>query len=111
MWYAESRLVSYEITSLSCVFVQVQSDISVDWSCRGQRELREHMLINLFSGQYMEVFEGSTNVTFKSRASVEGHLPLGSDFPVEHINPLLGFYAAVSRLDVHGNSPHGAGGW
>ncbi|KAL6308903.1 amidohydrolase family-domain-containing protein [Sparassis latifolia] len=38
-------------------------------------------------------------------------LPLGSDFPVEGINPLLGFYAAVSRLDVNGNSPHGPGGW
>ncbi|KAJ3557061.1 hypothetical protein NM688_g1675 [Phlebia brevispora] len=38
-------------------------------------------------------------------------LPLGSDFPVEGINPLLGFYAAVSRLDIKGNSPHGAGGW
>ncbi|KAI0087591.1 amidohydrolase family-domain-containing protein [Irpex rosettiformis] len=38
-------------------------------------------------------------------------LPLGSDFPVEGINPLLGFYAAVSRLDVHGESPHGSDGW
>ncbi|KAF7795130.1 hypothetical protein EIP86_006277 [Pleurotus ostreatoroseus] len=38
-------------------------------------------------------------------------LPLGSDFPVEGINPLLGFYAAVSRLDIDGNSPHGPSGW
>ncbi|KAG2151175.1 amidohydrolase family-domain-containing protein [Suillus bovinus] len=38
-------------------------------------------------------------------------LPLGSDFPVEGINPLLGFYAAVSRLSVTGDSPHGPGGW
>ncbi|CAK5282431.1 unnamed protein product [Mycena citricolor] len=38
-------------------------------------------------------------------------LPLGSDFPVEGVNPLLGFYAAVSRLDPDGNSPHGPGGW
>lgn len=38
-------------------------------------------------------------------------LPLGSDFPVEGINPLLGFYAAVSRLSVKGDSPHGSGGW
>ncbi|KAG2068318.1 hypothetical protein BDR04DRAFT_1232852 [Suillus decipiens] len=38
-------------------------------------------------------------------------LPLGSDFPVEGINPLLGFYAAVSRLSVKGGSPHGPGGW
>ncbi len=26
----------------------------------------------------------------------------GSDFPVEHINPLYGFYAAVARKDQHG---------
>ena len=38
-------------------------------------------------------------------------LPLGSDFPIEDINPLLGFYAAVSRLSVGGDSPHGKGGW
>ncbi|KZT68098.1 hypothetical protein DAEQUDRAFT_790892 [Daedalea quercina L-15889] len=43
--------------------------------------------------------------------SSNGMLPLGSDFPVEGINPLLGFYAAVSRLDIRGESPHGAGGW
>nr|GAT57888.1 amidohydrolase 3 [Mycena chlorophos] len=38
-------------------------------------------------------------------------LPLGSDFPVEGVNPLLGFYAAVSRLTPEGTSPHGDGGW
>jgi len=38
-------------------------------------------------------------------------LPLGSDFPVEGVNPLLGFYAAVSRLSVDGTSPHGSEGW
>ena len=43
-----------------------------------------------------------------SRISV---LPLGSDFPVESINPLLGFYAAVARLVIKGDSPHGSGGW
>ena len=31
-----------------------------------------------------------------------GWLPNGSDFPVEHINPLLGFYAAIARKDVEG---------
>jgi predicted amidohydrolase YtcJ len=39
------------------------------------------------------------------------HLPLGSDFPVERPNPLLGLYAAVTRLDADGTSPHGGGGW
>ena len=31
-----------------------------------------------------------------------GWLPNGSDFPVEHINPLYGFYAAVARKDQSG---------
>lgn len=35
-------------------------------------------------------------------------LALGSDFPVEQVNPMLGIYAAVSRQDLQG-SPKG--GW
>ncbi len=35
-------------------------------------------------------------------------LALGSDFPVERVSPLLGFYAAVTRQDAE-NEP--AGGW
>lgn len=31
-----------------------------------------------------------------------GWLPNGSDFPVEHINPLYGFYSAVARKDLDG---------
>jgi len=31
-----------------------------------------------------------------------GWLPNGSDFPVEQINPLYGFYAAVARKDLEG---------
>lgn len=31
---------------------------------------------------------------------VKVHLALGSDFPVESANPLLGFYAAISRQDT-----------
>lgn len=34
-------------------------------------------------------------------------LPLGSDFPVENINPLLGFYAAVACQDLNGYPPDG----
>jgi predicted amidohydrolase YtcJ len=32
------------------------------------------------------------------------YLPLGSDFPVEHMNPFLGIYAAVTRKNVNGTS-------
>ncbi len=35
-------------------------------------------------------------------------LALGSDFPVEQVNPLLGFYAAITRQDAEGEPP---GGW
>jgi predicted amidohydrolase YtcJ len=31
----------------------------------------------------------------------------GSDFPVESMNPLLGFYAAITRQDVNGQPPEG----
>src|SRR5262249_54984909 len=36
-----------------------------------------------------------------------GWLANGSDFPVENINPLYGFYAAVARKDQQGNPPDG----
>ncbi len=35
-------------------------------------------------------------------------LAFGSDFPVEHVNPMLGLYAAVTRQDLSGKPP---GGW
>lgn len=37
-----------------------------------------------------------------------GRLALGSDFPVESADPLLGLYAAVTRQDLEGDPP---GGW
>ncbi|TNY18930.1 amidohydrolase family-domain-containing protein [Rhodotorula diobovata] len=40
---------------------------------------------------------------------------LGSDFPVESVNPFLGLYAATTRnwadKGREGDSPHGRGGW
>jgi hypothetical protein len=36
------------------------------------------------------------------------HLALGSDFPVEDVNPFFGIYSAVTRQDQQGNPP---GGW
>ena len=40
-----------------------------------------------------------------------GRITLGSDFPVESIDPLKGFYAAVSRRSEDGKSPMGSDGW
>ena len=37
-----------------------------------------------------------------------GWLPNGSDFPVEHINPLYSYHAAFTRTDQHG---YPEGGW
>ena len=45
-----------------------------------------------------------------TRASPMSVLPLGSDFPVESVNPFLGFYA-ITRLSADGLSPHRAVGW
>ncbi|OQY45363.1 MAG: amidohydrolase [Candidatus Parabeggiatoa sp. nov. 2] len=36
-----------------------------------------------------------------------GWLPNGSDFPVEKINPILGFYAAITRQDIEGKPNDG----
>jgi predicted amidohydrolase YtcJ len=41
-------------------------------------------------------------------SDANGRLALGSDFPVESADPLLGLYAAVSRQDLDGKP---AGGW
>jgi hypothetical protein len=39
---------------------------------------------------------------FRELLEQNGMIALGSDFPVEHFNPLLGFYAATSRMDQKG---------
>jgi predicted amidohydrolase YtcJ len=39
---------------------------------------------------------------YKTLLNQNGLIAGGSDFPVEGINPLLGFYAAVSRKDIKG---------
>jgi len=44
---------------------------------------------------------------YKQLMEENGVLPTGSDFPVESINPLLGFYAAFTRLDSIGFPPGG----
>jgi len=39
---------------------------------------------------------------YKELLGQNGWIPAGSDFPVEDINPLYGFYAAVARKDFEG---------
>ncbi|KAJ7668392.1 amidohydrolase 3 [Mycena polygramma] len=48
---------------------------------------------------------------FRSLLDSGARIALGSDFPVESPNPLCGFYAAITRLSVDGESPHGPAGW
>ncbi len=40
--------------------------------------------------------------TWRSMIESGSIIPGGSDFPVESVNPLLGFYAAISRQDANG---------
>jgi predicted amidohydrolase YtcJ len=44
---------------------------------------------------------------YKELLSQNGWLPLGTDFPVENINPLYTFYAAVARKDLKGKPESG----
>ncbi|ESK89828.1 amidohydrolase 3 [Moniliophthora roreri MCA 2997] len=48
---------------------------------------------------------------FRSILNSGARITTGSDIPVEGVNPLEGFYAAVTRVDKQGRSPHGPGGW
>jgi len=43
---------------------------------------------------------------YKTLYSQNNKIAFGSDFPVEDINPILGFYAAVARVDLE-NFPYG----
>ncbi|KAL1735824.1 amidohydrolase family-domain-containing protein [Schizophyllum commune] len=48
---------------------------------------------------------------FRSMLNAGARITLGSDFPVETMNPLAGFYAGITRLTYDGRSPQGGGGW
>ncbi len=47
-----------------------------------------------------------TAYAFKDLLDQNGYIPLGSDFPVEFVNPLFGFHSAVARTDAD-NKPTG----
>lgn len=57
------------------------------------------------------LFEEAVVKSLSGGTRAGGRITLGSDFPVESIDPLKGFYAAVTRLDENGNSPMGKDGW
>jgi predicted amidohydrolase YtcJ len=44
---------------------------------------------------------------YKKLLNQNGWIPLGTDFPVESINPLNTFYAAVARMDLNGKPESG----
>ncbi|KAL5523809.1 hypothetical protein ACEPAG_7982 [Sanghuangporus baumii] len=48
---------------------------------------------------------------FRTIIDTGARVALGSDFPVEDMNPLAGFHAAITRLSPDGRSPHGPNGW
>jgi predicted amidohydrolase YtcJ len=48
-----------------------------------------------------------TAYAYKQLLAQNGWLPLGTDFPVESINPLYTFYAAVERKDLKGYPANG----
>ncbi|KAG1896052.1 amidohydrolase family-domain-containing protein [Suillus fuscotomentosus] len=48
---------------------------------------------------------------FRSLLDHGSRLAIGSDFPVEDMNPLAGFHAAITRLSPEGQSPNGPSGW
>ena len=44
---------------------------------------------------------------YKDLLDWSGKIALGTDFPVENVNPLHTFYAAISRKDFNGNPSKG----
>ncbi len=44
---------------------------------------------------------------YKNLLAQNGWIPLGTDFPIENINPIYTFYAAVARKDLKGWPPEG----
>ncbi|KAK1220743.1 hypothetical protein PQX77_016450 [Marasmius sp. AFHP31] len=64
---------------------------------------------------YAEDRLGPTRVkqlyAFRSILDGGSRITLGTDFPVEDMNPFKTFYAAVTRTTPDGTSPHGEDGW
>lgn len=85
MWYAKDRLVSGVEIRASAVMMS-------NHGIQGPERVK-----NLYA--------------FRTIIDAGARITLGSDFPVEDMNPLSGFHAAVTRVSSEGRSPHGPGGW
>ncbi|VDB91468.1 unnamed protein product [Peniophora sp. CBMAI 1063] len=48
---------------------------------------------------------------FRKLIDAGSRITLGSDSPVETMNPVAGMYAALTRTSFDGTSPHGPDGW
>ena len=59
-----------------------------------------------WAGQRLGAARLKTGYAYKQLLKQNGWMPLGTDFPVENINPLYTFYAATERKDLKG-SPEG----
>ena len=90
MWYAEDRLVRIYVSPLSC---------------------NSAHLVDLRLARHQGPERVKLLYAFRSLKESGARITLGSDFPVESMNPLSGFYAAVTRVSPDGKSPHGPEGW
>ena len=90
------------------------SRISDMWFAE-DRLVRPSNLLSRSSVRSCSIPQGSERVkglyAFRSVIDHGARITLGSDFPVETMNPLAGFYAAITRVSPEGTSPHGPGGW
>ncbi len=55
-----------------------------------------------WAGQRLGAARLKTAYAYKDLLKQNGWIALGTDFPVEHINPMYTFYAAVARKDLKG---------
>jgi predicted amidohydrolase YtcJ len=60
-----------------------------------------------WAGQRLGTQRLKSAYAFKQLMQQNGWIPLGTDFPVENINPLYTFYAATERKDMKGFPPNG----
>lgn len=60
-----------------------------------------------WAGQRLGAARLKTAYAYKALLKQNGWMPLGTDFPVENINPLYTFYAATERKDLKGFPPNG----